>query len=78
MLNRFIDEVERIRREPEPFTALQSLAELSVNIVVRVWVNALDYWSIYFPMNEKVYLDFEKEGLAIPFPKLDVNLHKSE
>jgi len=78
LLNRFIDEDERILREPESFTALQSLAESSVNIVVRVWVNALDYWSVYFAMNEKVYRDFEQEGLAIPFPKLDVYLHKSE
>ena len=58
--------------------ALQSLAESSVNIVVRVWVNAPDYWSVYFAMNEKVYREFEQEGLAIPFLQLDVHLHKPE
>jgi small conductance mechanosensitive channel len=78
LLSRLIDEDERILREPEPFMALQSLAESSVNIVVRVWVNAPDYWSVYFAMNEKVYREFEQEGLAIPFPQLDVHLHKPE
>ena len=78
LLSRLIDEDERILREPEPFMALQSLTELSVNIVVRVWVNAPDYWSVYFAMNEKVYREFEQEGLAIPFPQLDVHLHKPE
>lgn len=58
--------------------ALQSLAESSVKIVVRVWVNAPDYWSVYFAMNEKVYREFEQEGLAIPFLQLDVHLHKPE
>ena len=78
LLSRLIDEDECILREPEPFMALQSLAESSVNIMVRVWVNAPDYWSVYFAMNEKVYREFEQEGLAIPFPQLDVHLHKPE
>jgi small conductance mechanosensitive channel len=49
-----------------------------VNIVVRVWVNSPDYWGVFFDMNEKVYRNFEKEGLGIPFPQMDVHLHKAE
>lgn len=76
VLNKFIAEDDRILKEPEPFMALHTLADSSVNIVVRVWVNSADYWGVHFDMNEKVYRNFEKEGLSIPFPQMDVHVHK--
>lgn len=67
---------ERIDKDPEPFMAVSELADSSVNIAVRVWVNAADYWAVYFRMNEEVYKTFDKHGLSIPFPQTDVHLHK--
>ena len=67
---------ERIFKDPAPFIALSELADSSVNIVVRVWVNAPDYWTVFYEMNEKVYKNFEKEGLNIPFPQMDVHVKK--
>jgi len=67
---------DRVLREPEPFVALSELADSSVNFVVRAWVNAPDYWGVFFDMNEKVYKTFEKEGLSIPFPQMDLHLVK--
>lgn len=67
---------DRILKDPEPFMALSELADSSVNIVVRVWVNAADYWGVHFRMNEEVYKTFAKEGLSIPFPQTDVHLFK--
>lgn len=74
----FIGEDDRILKDPEPFMALSALADSSVNIVVRVWVNSPDYWGVFFDLNEKVYRSFDKEGLGIPFPQMDVHLHKTE
>ena len=37
-----------------------------------------DYWPVYFDINERVYVEFDKEGLNIPFPQLDVNLVKND
>ncbi len=78
VLKGFIEEDERILKDPEPFMALHALADSSVNIVVRAWVNSADYWPVYFAMNEKVYKTFPQEGLNIPFPQMDVHVHKSE
>ncbi|MCW0481578.1 mechanosensitive ion channel family protein [Gaoshiqia sediminis] len=66
----------RILADPEPFVALGQLADSSVNITVRVWVNSSDYWGVFFDMNETVYKEFEKNGMHIPFPQLDVHLQK--
>lgn len=78
LLNKFIAEDERILKDPEPFLALSELADSSVNIVVRVWVNSADYWGVHFDMNEKVYKQFEQAGLSIPFPQMDVHVHKPD
>lgn len=76
VLQRLIVADDRILKDPEPFIALQALADSSVNIVVRVWVNSPDYWAVFFKMNEAVYKTFPKEGLNIPFPQMDVHVHK--
>jgi len=67
---------DKILKDPEPFMALHALADSSVNIVVRVWVNSPDYWAVFFNMNEQVYKTFAKAGLSIPFPQMDVHLQK--
>lgn len=66
----------RILKDPEAFIALSELADSSVNLVVRVWVNTPDYWGVFFDMNENVYRTFNKEGINIPFPQVDVHIQK--
>ena len=68
------NEDERIQKSPEPFIELGKLNSSSVDLTVRVWVDASDYWPVFFSMNEKVYKAFAKEGLSIPFPQMDVHM----
>lgn len=67
---------KRVLDDPEPFVALGALADSSVNLTVRAWVNAADYWGVFFDFNENVYKTFEKEGISIPFPQMDVHVQK--
>lgn len=71
-----IDTDSRILKDPAPFIAVSELADSSVNFTVRAWVEAGDYWGVFFDMNENVYKTFDKEGLNIPFPQMDVHVHK--
>ena len=77
VLTRLIEADQRILKDPTYFIALTSLGESSVNIVVRAWVKAPDYWGVFFDMNEKVYKTFAEENLNIPFPQMDVHLHQN-
>ncbi|MEO9803737.1 MAG: mechanosensitive ion channel domain-containing protein [Reichenbachiella sp.] len=70
------DADERIHKDPEVFIAVSALADSSVNFAVKAWVNAEDYWGVHFDMNENIYKTFAKEGLNIPFPQMDVHVHK--
>lgn len=75
VMEKFIAEDARILKDPAHFIGLHTLADSSVNLAVRVWVNAADYWGVYFDMNEKIYKNFGNEGLNIPFPQMDVHVH---
>lgn len=69
---------KRLLNDPQPPTiVLSALADSSVNFTVRGWIKTADYWGSYFEMNENVYNVFAKEGLSIPFPQMDVHLHKN-
>ena len=77
VLKKLLSEDARILKDPEPFIAVSELADSSVNFVVRAWVNGADYWGVFFDMNEKVYKTFDKEGLNIPYPQMDVHIHNA-
>jgi small conductance mechanosensitive channel len=77
VLKDLISQDERILGDPEPFMALSALADSSVNITVRVWVDAQNFWPVFFRMNEQVYKAFAEAGLTIPFPQRDVHIHQA-
>ena len=57
---------------------ISELADSSVNFAVRAWVKGSDYWDVFFNLNEEIYKTFDKEGLNIPYPQMDVHFHKTE
>ena len=73
VIERIINEDERILKDPAPFIALGSLSASSVDIKVRAWAKSSDYWDVYFDFNKKVYETFNKEGIGFPFPQLTVH-----
>lgn len=76
ILVRIMEEDERILKDPEYTVAVSELGDSSVNFVVRPWVKADDYWDVLWDTTEKVKLTFDAEGISIPFPQMDVHLHK--
>jgi len=78
VLQKLCDEDDRIMKDPAVFIALSELGDSSVNFTVRAWVKASDYWGVYFLMNENIYKTFDKEGLNIPYPQMDIHLHNED
>ena len=77
ILQRLLNEDERILKDPEPLVAVAELADSSVNFNVRPWVNSADYWAVKFDFTERVKLAFDAEGISIPYPQMDVHMDKS-
>lgn len=68
----------RVLAEPAPVVAVKELGESSVNFVVRPWVNAADYWDVYFDMIEKIKVALDSADITIPFPQRDVHIKNGE
>ena len=77
LLEKFIAEDERILKDPEVFIGIHLLNTSSVDITVRAWVLTDDVLPVFYMLNEKVYKQFEENGLHFPFPQMDVHV-KSE
>lgn len=75
-LNTIFNADSRVLKDPAPMVVVSELADSSVNFSVRVWANASDYWGLFFDMQETVKLEFDKQGISIPFPQQDVHLFK--
>lgn len=67
---------ERVLKDPEVTIGVAELADSSVNFVVRPWVNSADYWPTKFDLLETIKYRFDEAGVGIPFPQVDVHMHK--
>jgi small conductance mechanosensitive channel len=65
----------RVLKDPESLIVVSGLGDSSVNITVRAWCNKTDYWGVFFDMQERVKLEFDKQGVSIPFPQRDVHVY---
>ena len=76
LLEEIVSADERVLKDPAPTIAVSELAESSVNFIVRPWVNAADYWGLYWDFTETVKIRFDQEGISIPYPQQDIYMHK--
>lgn len=77
ILNKILQEDDRVLSDPAPLVAVSELADSSVNFNVRPWCNTPEYWNVYFDIHEKVKLTFDAEGISIPYPQMDVHQDKA-
>ncbi len=68
-----VQQDKRIVADPAPFIAVKELADSSVDFVLRVWTTAPEYWNVFFDMNERIYTEFNKQGIGFPFPQLQIH-----
>lgn len=66
----------RVLADPAPVVYVAELADNSVNLSLRAWVNNADYWAVFFSLNEQIYKTLPQRGLHFPFPQLDVHITK--
>ena len=66
----------RILQDPAPTIGVLELADNSVNFAVRPWVDAADYWGVYFDLHAGVKTRFDEEKIGIPYPQRDVHIHQ--
>ncbi len=74
LLQQILAEDQRILKEPAPVVAVGALADSSVQLIVRPWVEVDQYWPVYWDVLEKIKLRFDAEGIEIPFPQMSLHV----
>lgn len=69
-----LDEHELVLHDDGYTVRLNEQAASSLNFVCRCWTMNNDYWTVYFDLTEMMTKRFQKEGIEIPYNKLDVNV----
>lgn len=67
-----------VLEEPAVMSRVFTHGTHGLEYILRAWTKAGDYWTVYFDINENVKKEFDKQGIEIPLPKLDVNLKDKE
>ncbi|MDL5029689.1 small-conductance mechanosensitive channel MscS [Vibrio satsumensis] len=78
LLTKICESDERVLKEPGVQVGVHTLADSSVNFVVRPWVSTAEYWNVYFDLMQAIKEGLDKEGIEIPFPQMDVHMNKVE
>jgi len=78
ILTEILQQDERVLKDPAPVIAVSALADSSVNLIVRPWVEAEHYWPVHWDVLEQIKLKFDEQGIEIPFPQMSLHLSKPE
>lgn len=78
IISKLVDGHELALKEPAPLIRVCELGESSVKIACNVWVEGPNLLALKFDLLEGVKRAFDREGISIPFPQLDVHLDPSQ
>ncbi len=59
---------------PEQGVVVAELGDSSVNLATRPFCKSEHYWDTLFFMQENVKKEFDKQGIGIPYPTMDINM----
>ncbi len=69
-----IKQDSRVLGDPAPAVVTTELADSSVNLQLRAWVNTADFWAVKNDLTIAIHAKYGDEGIEIPFPQLDVHM----
>lgn len=73
LLGELLSTDERILKDPAHFVGIKALSTSSVDLVARAWVKTEDYWDVFFDLNKTIFEEFNKRGIAFPYPQLTIS-----
>ncbi|KAA1225911.1 small-conductance mechanosensitive channel MscS [Vibrio cholerae] len=76
VLRETLEKDPRILKDPDITIGVLTLADSSINFVVRPWCKTEDYWKVYFDSMQAIKEALDANGIEIPFPQMDVHLNK--
>ena len=63
-----------ICNDPPVFAGIFGYNDACIEYVLRAWVPTPDYWTLYFAMLEEIREEFDKDGIEMGYPRMNVIL----
>ena len=60
--------------EEDAVVFVDNLGASSVDIGVRLWVSAADYWTVKWRLTENIKYAMDENGISIPYQQIDVQI----
>ena len=67
---------EGVLEDPAIFAAVTSYGDYAIHYVVRAWVPTEIYWDVHFATIRNIKIIFDREGLKMTYPHLNVHVDK--
>lgn len=69
ILKRLAEAEPRILKDPAPEVMVTGLGESAVDLQLRAWMAAGDYWALKWDMTRAIKRALDAEGITIPYPQ---------
>jgi small conductance mechanosensitive channel len=63
-------------QDPEPFARVSGYGESSIEYTVRAWCASGNYWNCYFDLMEEIKRSFDRNGVHMSYPHLNVHMEQ--
>lgn len=62
--------------DPSPFVSIKMFNASSIDFVASCWCDAEDYWDLNYYLLDKVFNEFKRYGISIPYNQLEVRMRQ--
>ena len=69
-----LSENPRILKDPPPDVGITRLADSGIQITLRPWCKADDFWRVHYEVYRALLDRFRQQGIEIPYPQREVRL----
>lgn len=73
-IKKLFDEDKRILKDPAPGVWTSELGESSVDLIVRAWTQAADFWGAKTDLLRAIKEHYDEAGISIPFPQRELTI----
>ncbi|MDQ3032585.1 MAG: mechanosensitive ion channel [Myxococcota bacterium] len=74
VIRRVVDAEARVLVEPEPLIDVTNLGDSSVDLLVRVWSNAADFFPTKLALARQIKEALDAADISIPFPQREIRI----
>jgi small conductance mechanosensitive channel len=76
ILETLVQEHELVLPAPAPVVQMNELGDSSINFICRPWTKTSDFWTVYWDITRAVKIEFDRNGISIPFPQQDIHVYQ--